>query len=203
MHLIFLCCTPVALATEARGCTRRHEHTRKCELPVPPPPPPHVLHTSLLPAGRPNFQTILAKVQAAHPGIAVGVFYCGPPALGRSLKVICCMRAGVGEQGWGGSAMTPPIGWHPPALMPHPLATPIGCAPTRPHAPPTGHLQLAECCAAGGTQGGRTAALLSRGFLAHHGPCAAHQKAAHQLQGVALDGRGLGWGMGSRGSGTC
>lgn len=40
-------------------------------------------------SGRPNFNSILSGIQASHPGEVVGVFYCGPPALGHTLEAEC------------------------------------------------------------------------------------------------------------------
>lgn len=39
--------------------------------------------------GRPDFHTILSHIQASHAGEAVGVFFCGPPALGHMLRAEC------------------------------------------------------------------------------------------------------------------
>lgn len=40
-------------------------------------------------SGRPNFRAVLSSIQASHSGRAVGVFYCGPPALGHELGQEC------------------------------------------------------------------------------------------------------------------
>lgn len=39
--------------------------------------------------GRPDFNNILSDIQASHAGEVVGVFYCGPPALGHTLEAEC------------------------------------------------------------------------------------------------------------------
>lgn len=39
--------------------------------------------------GRPDFRTVLSHIRASHVGEAVGVFFCGPPALGHTLRAEC------------------------------------------------------------------------------------------------------------------
>lgn len=39
--------------------------------------------------GRPDFHSILSDIQSSHAGEVVGVFYCGPPALGHTLEADC------------------------------------------------------------------------------------------------------------------
>lgn len=60
---------------------------------------PHGTHSSSIQAanhnrvhyssGRPNFSSILSGIQANNPGETVGVFYCGPPALGHTIEAEC------------------------------------------------------------------------------------------------------------------
>jgi hypothetical protein len=52
----------------------------------------HTCNTAHHSYGRPDFQSTagaLSRIQTSHAGEVVGVFYCGPPALGHKLEGNC------------------------------------------------------------------------------------------------------------------
>lgn len=45
--------------------------------------------------GRPSWEEVFTSLRKSHRKTKIGVFYCGPPALGKELKKQCRRNSGI------------------------------------------------------------------------------------------------------------